>query len=308
MQKKLQFLLAATMLCTANLISAQGGINHVFTDFGGWIVGNNPERTNPAGGTIPAGTSAVSGGHLNVTMGGQSEPFTGSYRSDVKFDITNGGGTSSYTINSNTDKILAIKFIGDRVAAGTFKLEMYNLTAGAWMNNSGSRYTAAGTTTTAAGNKIYYFDFSTDANFTAGNIAISRINFTIADNPNGGSFVVDWIASFADIAALEAYKEAKDDGTSDTEGSLTLGIDDVVTKNNAFKIYPNPSTNNSFNIELEKSYSKSTATVKVYNLLGSVILSKTVNTNVKKTTINHNLNPGMYIVQVDTTSTKLVVK
>ncbi|WP_369077081.1 DUF4979 domain-containing protein [Mariniflexile litorale] len=73
-------------------MSAQGGVNQVYTTFGDWFVDDKPN-----------GTSAVSGGYLDVTMGDQGN---GKYRADLKFQA----GTN-YTINKTTDNILAVKLI-----------------------------------------------------------------------------------------------------------------------------------------------------------------------------------------------------
>lgn len=276
------------MLCTANLITAQEGVNQVFTAFNDWFVDNKPN-----------GSSSVSGGHLNVTMGDQGN---GKYRADLKFQA----GTN-YTINSTTDKIIAVKFIGDRPATGAFKVELHNATTNTWINNGGAKYNSAGSIITTGGNNIYYFDFSGDANYGTGDIEIDRIGFTLADVVDPTNYTVDWIATFASTTDLEAYKDTKDDGLSD-EDEVVLGIDDIIAKNNAFKLYPNPSTNNSFSIEFGKGHNNSVSSVKIYSILGSLVLDKAVNINANKITINHNLKSGIYIVKLDDYTSKLIVK
>ncbi|MFI1743265.1 T9SS type A sorting domain-containing protein [Thalassobellus sediminis] len=286
MKKHLHFLLIALMLCVSSFISAQGGINQNFASLGNWFVDDKPN-----------GTSSVSGGHLIVTMGDQGN---GKYRADLKND------NATYTINSTTDKIIAVKFIGDKPATGAFKVELRNETAGAWMNNGGGKYNPTGSITTAKGNLIYYFDFSGDANYTTGDISISRIGFTIADVVDPTNYTIDWVASFIDVTALEAYKDTMDDGASDDDE--TLGVNDVLVKNKTLKLYPNPSVNNSFNINLETGFLKETTEVKVYSIIGELVLQKQLKTNSKLTTINHNLKSGMYLVMIENRTAKLIVE
>ncbi|MFD0991113.1 T9SS type A sorting domain-containing protein [Mariniflexile jejuense] len=294
--------MVAVLFFTVNVTTAQGNVNQIFTSFGDWFVDNKPQNTNTS---VPAGTSMVSNGHLVVTMGPQSTNVGETkYRADLKFLA----GTN-YTINSTTDKIIAVKFIGDRptgVATG-FKVEIHNFTDNTWINNGGSRYSNAGSVLTSSGNTIYYFDFSGDANYSAGNIQIDKINITIADVTANPNYTIDWIATFVDVAALEAYKNTNEDGTGDMDESA-LGLNDFNASNSTFKIYPNPSTNNSFNLDLKNNYSKATAQVKVYSVLGKLVLDKEFSANSKKVTINHDLSAGMYLVKVDNSLAKLVVK
>lgn len=283
MKTQLQFLLVTIMLSATCLISAQGGINQNFASLGNWYVDDKPN-----------GTSSVSGGHLIVTMGDQGN---GKYRADLKND------NATYTINSTTDKIIAVKFIGDKPATGAFKVELRNETAAAWMNNGGGKYNPAGSITTTEGNLIYYFDFSGDANYTTGDISISRIGFTLADVVDPTNYTIDWVATFADLAALEAYKDFKDDGASDTEGTLNIDTNTLVTS--LFNVYPNPINSSSFNLEVN-DLNTNNNNIEVYNLLGSKILSKKIKKN--KTEIFHNLNAGIYIVKVGEISKKIIVK
>ena len=86
----------------------------------------------------------------------------------------------------------------------------------------------------------------------------------------------------------------------------TLGLEDMNIVNNKFKVYPNPSTVKFFNIDLGSGYANDTVEVKVYGLLGNLVLEKTLNTAVTK--IDHNLSAGTYIVKVGNSATKLIVK
>ncbi len=286
MKNKLHILLIAMLLCTVNLVSAQESVNQIFDASGDWYVDDKP-----------GGSSAVSGGHLNVTMGDQGG---GKFRADLKFEA----GTT-YTINSTTDKIIAVKFIGDKPASGAFKVELH-IKDGNWINNGGGKYSPAGPTTTTAGNNIYYFDFSADSNYAVGDLEIDRINFTIADVTEATDYVIDWVATFENTSDLEAYKDTKDDGAGDTEGT-TLGVNDALVKTRSFKLRPNPSTNNVFSIDLNEQ-TQNAKTLKVYNLLGGLILDKAVESGSKTIRVNHNLKAGIYLVKLNNSTQKLVVK
>ena len=77
-----------------------------------------------------------------------------------------------------------------------------------------------------------------------------------------------------------------------------------------FKIYPNPSTNNAFNLNLGNSYSKSNVNIKVFNILGELFVNKDYSLDASKSVnVSHDLASGIYLVKVDNTSVrKLIVK
>ncbi|AUC19706.1 T9SS type A sorting domain-containing protein, partial [Polaribacter reichenbachii] len=188
---------------------AQESINQPFSSFGDWSVSNNG-----------SGTSTIVDNHLNVVMG-----LSGSkYRADLKFLA----GTN-YTINKTSDKILALKFIGDKPNSGNIKGEIHDATNNLWINNGGVAYTISGPVKTAAGNNIYYFDFSGDANYSTGDIEVDKINIKIADVDDPTTYVIDWVASFESLADLQAYKNTSDDLTNDADEPSTDKADFVNT-------------------------------------------------------------------------------
>ncbi|MGY5355321.1 T9SS type A sorting domain-containing protein [Wenyingzhuangia sp. IMCC45467] len=281
MKKRLHYLTILSFLFFGKIVYAQEGINEPFMVVGDWSVNDNPN-----------GTSNISGGLLDVTMGDQGT--SGKYRADLNFLA----GTN-YTINKEADKLIAIKFIGDKPSTGVLKLELYNLTAGAWINRGGGRYTPAGSVVTTSGDNIYYFDVTPDTNYTTGDIEVNKINFTIADATVPTNYTVDWVASFTTVADIEAYKDTDDDASMSLKGGLL---------NSVFKVYPNPSTENIFNISLNNKYSKSEAVVKVYNVIGSLVLNKNAKIVNKTISVNHHLLPGVYFVQIEGNTSKLIVK
>ena len=222
-------------------------------------------------------TSVVSGDVMTVTF----DPALFIAPSTIRrADFKHTGGM---TVNPTTYPIIAIKFNKPATANITFD------------TNNGSFKNGANKYTRITGTDIYYYDISTGT-FGAGGLlltaetALSIFQFKIADitSPETG-YSVDWIASFASLADLQ-----------------TLGINEVSIQKNELKIYPNPSTDKFFNIDLGTGYSTDKLEVKVYDLLGNLVLEKTMNANT--TRINHNLGAGVYIVKVGSSATKLVVQ
>lgn len=295
MKRQLHFLVVASMLFTANFIFSQAGIMENFASFGDWAVVNKPEVSDGSGGTIPAGNFIINSGNLEVSMGSQNNPFTGNYRADLQFIAS-----TNYTINYTADKIFAIKFIGDRPdgSVNGFKLELHNATDNNWINKGGARYARTGSVLTTSGDNIYYFDFSTDPNYVDGDLEIDKINLIVADVTGSPNYTVDWIATFLDVAALEAYK--------DTEDDTALGVEDFKV-NNTFKMFPNPS-GNEVSIEINQVYVKENSSVKIYNILGGLVYDKPVNYKERILKINHNLKSGIYLVKVGKQTGKLLVK
>lgn len=265
-----------------NLTMAQNGkFSYQFntdTDNEGWLPQNS-------------GTFTVSGGTMNVSF---VNPYDGvtKARADLKH-------TDGETIHAGSYPIIAIKFTKPANCNVTFDTNLGAYRAGS------NRYN-----TTYSSDNVYYYDiatygFGTGSNTPgAGNMvsttettAVTTFQFKIADvTSTETGYAVDWIESFANVTDLEA------------KISGTLGIDDIINKNNAFKLYPNPSTNNSFSIEFGKGYNNSVSSVKIYSILGSLVLDKAINTNTNKITINHNLKSGVYIVKLDDSTSKLIVK
>lgn len=295
MEKKLQLknakkaitVLAIVMFVFLNSLQAQqyvgssvDGNFNTDGDLGNWSVQNSAVAT-------------VSGGLLNVTMGASGTPTK--YRGDIWYNFA-GTAENNITLNSTNDAYIAVKFKGTRPDA-TFKFEMQRVTPETtlvWDNTSWNSTDGAFTDTN--GDITYYFSLTKDVDFTGGDLSYNKLHFVIADNVISTSYQVDWIATFPSTEAIEAYI------------STTLGVNDYKIGSKSMKIYPNPSSGNSFNIELENSYSNSKINVKVFDLLGKLVLQ---NDFASKSTIqvNHNLKSGIYIVKVnDTNNTKLIIK
>ncbi|WP_372752095.1 T9SS type A sorting domain-containing protein [Mariniflexile sp.] len=104
---------------------------------------------------------------------------------------------------------------------------------------------------------------------------------------------LDYLKTFKNLDALKAQ-----------EGLLST--DDRSIADNQLKLYPNPSINGSFNINASTI---SKANIKIYNVLGKLVLEKDYPVNSKTVTVSHNLKSGIYIVKLNNTGvTKLVVK
>lgn len=72
-------------------------------------------------------------------------------------------------------------------------------------------------------------------------------------------------------------------------GSATADLKSKITA------YPNPSTN-SFNVDL-RSLDPETCTINVFNTMGSLVLSRQASSSTEP--VQHNLIPGLYVVQVE---------
>ncbi|MGY5354125.1 DUF4979 domain-containing protein [Wenyingzhuangia sp. IMCC45467] len=162
-------------------------------------------------GISSGGTPTVSGGRLNVTMGGT----VGSYRGDIQYNSANDAG-KDIVLNSDNDAIFAVKFIGDR-PEGNFKLEMLRVVGEStvWDNSEWNSNSGDGNYTTINGNKVYYYRLSDDTDFTGGDLTYRKINIIIADSDDT-SYSVDWIATFKSTGELQAHMNALDD-TSDAD-------------------------------------------------------------------------------------------
>jgi len=88
----------------------------------------------------------------------------------------------------------------------------------------------------------------------------------------------------------------------------TLATDDFAIKN-AYKLYPNPSNGGDFSIKLDNSKFGSTVNVKVYNILGKMLLNENFDTKSSTVEVNQNLTSGLYFVRLDdVATTRLIVK
>ncbi|WP_370477321.1 T9SS type A sorting domain-containing protein [Tamlana flava] len=86
-----------------------------------------------------------------------------------------------------------------------------------------------------------------------------------------------------------------------------LSSRDFELNKNTFKVFPNPSNGSSFKIVLNSI--ESSVNVKVYSVLGKVVLNKDFALSSKTIEVNQNLNSGIYIVKVNNKdSSKLIVK
>lgn len=223
---------------------------------------------------VTSGASiAVSGGQMNVTMA----LISGKNRADIRH-------TGGETVNS-TYPIIAIKF--NKPATANVFLDT-NL--GSYRNGANKWTGVLGTA-----NDIYYFDlaaFGFGANNTmiTAETVLTTFQFKVADVTSGEtSYSVDWIESFASLAELQA----------------TLGVESKSFQAKVLNVYPNPSTGKFFNIDLN-GYSKDVVAVKVYNMLGNLVLEKTVNATT--TRIDNSLSTGVYIVKVENSAVKLFVE
>ncbi|MFB6343226.1 DNRLRE domain-containing protein [Saccharicrinis sp. FJH62] len=213
MKNKSYFLLTTLLMI---FVSVQlFAFDQSFTDINSWNVVDKP-----AAGDIAAGTHSLVDGHLVVDMGSQSDPPSDpvKYRGDIQWVVTD--PANYITVNPLTDVLLAIKFIGDKPDA-TLKLELHDVVNSQYIG----KYSPAGSVQTTNNNNIYYFTLSSNAAYTGESITLDKIFFTVADNVVDTAYVVDWIATYPSLEALEADKNIKDDGDLDTDEIIIHGID-----------------------------------------------------------------------------------
>ena len=103
--------------------------------------------------------------------------------------------------------------------------------------------------------------------------------------------------SYANIAEIEMY------GTVETVSSTKkITMRDV-------KVYPNPSRGGNINIDLEDLNVDSKVNVKMFDLVGKMVLNREFDASLKTIEINQNLEPGIYFLQIDNSaSSKFIVK
>ncbi|MBF4515817.1 Ig-like domain-containing protein [Flavobacterium sp. ANB] len=98
--------------------------------------------------------------------------------------------------------------------------------------------------------------------------------------------------------------------TTSTAKKVNVDEVGVIAQNNAaVSVYPNPATNNEFNIVLPELKAGDLATVTVIDINGRKVLVKKINTSAK---INHELASGIYVVTINSdafnVSKKLIIK
>lgn len=98
--------------------------------------------------------------------------------------------------------------------------------------------------------------------------------------------------------------------TTFTSKNVNRNTVEIAAENSSWiGIYPNPSTNNEFTIELPELTAGDIATVTVIDINGKKVLEKRLNASSK---INHNLAEGIYVVTINSnaynTSKKLIIK
>ncbi len=247
--------------------------------FGEWSVQNG-------------GSGTVSGGYLNTTMTIQSNS---KYRGDIWYNYSN-LAANDIILNSTNHAYLAIKFKGSR-PDGAIKLEMQRVTSGGtlvWDNTAWLGGSADGSVTTSNGDTIYYFQLTKDADFTGGDLTYRRIHILVADAVVSTSYQVDWIATFSDTASIQTY--------------ATLGLSKAEKGTSGIQLYPNPSKENYFSLQLNTESSSEDVNIEIYSLTGVLLKEETYKNSSSTIEVKHNLPKGVYLVQINhQTTTKLIV-
>jgi len=112
-----------------------------------------------------------------------------------------------------------------------------------------------------------------------------------------------------EIDAYYIYSGVMDPATvASRANSYVLGVNDFNIKN-AYKLYPNPSNGGDFSIKLDNSKFGSSVNVKVYDILGKMVLNNDFDTKSNTIEVKQNLKSGLYLVRLDNVATtRLIVK
>ena len=81
---------------------------------------------------------------------------------------------------------------------------------------------------------------------------------------------------------------------------LVTGVQGIEINETETMVYPNPSSNN-VNVNISTSVGINNATANIYDMAGRLVYSQ-ANINTNNFTVNHNLNSGLYVIQVSNDS------
>jgi hypothetical protein len=211
MKKTTKIMILALILSASSVsVCAQIRVLESFT-------ASNPDWTVATSGA----SGVITDGYFNCTMAVQSNS---KYRGDLLF--SNNVEGNGIILDSDNDKYIAIKFIGQR-PNGVLKFEMRRTdqTGGSGSRTDGYYNTWTGgnpaSVTTSNGNYIYYYQLTTDGNYvsqTAGGKEMQILKFIIADAAvEPYEYKVDWVGTFSSLDDLNVHKDIADDGESDED-------------------------------------------------------------------------------------------
>jgi hypothetical protein len=254
--------------------------------------------------------TATGDGFLNVEMINARESSSGLvpyWRANIKT-------LTPLAINAATHPIVLVRFINPPTKTSKLSIKFRDGATGTTyetLKKTNVDITALFTGPITGTSDVYSFDMSTMAGISPTTITTNY-------------FQIRFVQSFnyaEDEAGFVPYGS-----TPDSHPELKFQIDyiKIITKadynktlavasnklESEFKIYPNPSTNNAFNLNLGNSFSKSSANIKVFNILGELFVNKDYSLDSSKSVhVSHELASGIYFVKVDNTSVrKLIVK
>lgn len=239
----------------------------------GTLIGTAGSWANNAAVTM---TAAVDG-NVNTFFDGPSSNAYVGYDLGVNNQVSL-SSVKFFPRNSNTTT-LPDRMAGNRVY-GTNTLSQVGTTTGTLLYT----FPAADTGSHLAGQYDY--------RAVAAGTTLATLTFTASANYR---YVYMYSTNGCNVGEIEFW------GTTST-----LGLEDMNIVNNKFKVYPNPSTSKFFNIDLGSGYANNTVEVKVYSLVGNLVLEKTLNVDINR--VDHNLGAGTYIVKVGNSVTKLIIQ
>lgn len=218
--KKILTLFAAAMISCAAMADGTQSVKVTFdgTDNANWNVSSG-------------GTSTVANGTMDVTMAVQNG---GKYRADLQYQTS-----GTYTMDKTKDIVWAVKLIGDIPGTSNSKKFEVNYKkdgVNTWINNING---PSGNIKTIDGNTIYYFNLGAGglnklSEVPEGNQTINNIHFIFADATGASeyNYRVDWVATFASVADLQAYANWQDEQGADLHDNTIVNTTSWIGYNN----------------------------------------------------------------------------
>jgi len=216
-------------------------------------------------------------------------------------------------INAATHPILLVKFINPPTKISKLSVAFRDGTTGTVSETKKTgtvELTALFTGPIAGTSNVYAFDMSTMTNVSPTTITTNYFQIRFVQAFNYAADEAGHIPYGSTVATNPELKFQIDYIRTITKADYTtLAVESNKLKSE-FKIYPNPSTNNTFNLNLGNSFSKSSVNIKVFNILGELFVNKDYSLDSSKSVnVSHDLASGIYLVKVDNTSVrKLIVK
>jgi hypothetical protein len=128
-------------------------------------------------------------------------------------------------------------------------------------------------------------------------IAGQKINFHPFSQVNSGGYLHAWITTDSTFCntVMMPVMTAADNGKDEFSGTETAKIDRL--PNDLFRVYPNPTSGN-FTIEFNGILSGQPAKIQCFNMLGSKMVEKTLDSGLNADISLFSQKPGLYLLNI----------